>query len=282
MLWDFDFMKDGSSTAHKIRSLVKEFQRLTYSILQQSVVSYNSPCISLLHQSPNEGGMTKKRGEKRPKVDYRHRWPTQQTLVESRISIKSRRIKRHWKLRVGWLNHLVRRASPEPGMSTHPYDTGVCWQGSGSRSTPTLTGTSSLTDDGGTCLTMFTRSLHTPHVKSVRTPIPRPSHNVEEPREEPRPDTPKTSIQLRRFLITPRNSPFPRARTASPFDIDKPAVKSTKHKVQTPAPLPEAERPVVKGPKSFPANINCPVKRMLRHRSLDLHDRSHLNLVSHY
>ncbi|KAI1309223.1 hypothetical protein F5Y03DRAFT_393053 [Xylaria venustula] len=94
-------------------------------------------------------GMTK-RAKVKSKIDYRHRWPTQQTLVESRPARRTLGLKRRWdKLHAGWQRRLKRRSSREPGKSTHPYDTGLGEQrsDSGSASTPT----SASTEDGQRC-----------------------------------------------------------------------------------------------------------------------------------
>lgn len=82
--------------------------------------------------------MKKKRAKKKPNVDYRYRWPTQQTLVESRVSMETSRSECRWKFCARRLRQLRRMWSPGPGKSTHPYDTGIgepesVW-GSGSRS----------------------------------------------------------------------------------------------------------------------------------------------------
>ncbi|KAI1131127.1 hypothetical protein F5Y10DRAFT_287880 [Nemania abortiva] len=205
--------------------------------------------------------MRRKWAKTKPNVDYRHRWPTQQTLVDSRVSMMTRRSRRRWKLHVGWSHWLKKTQNSEPGKSTHPYDTGVGGQESDSESIP-----SSTSSPSRLCLTMFTRTQHT-RTLSSRTPAPRPSRD----REEPRPDTPKTPVPLRRFLTTPRNSPCPGARTDSPFDSDKPTVKSTKlmHRVETPAPPPEAERPVAKSLRMLSAKLMYLTKNIFRRRSLD-------------
>ncbi|KAI1644593.1 uncharacterized protein F4817DRAFT_367366 [Daldinia loculata] len=73
-------------------------------------------------------------------VDYRHRWPTQQTLYESRElregeakdKPKSRRVKALEAVSIPllWINMKIEirdsiSANTKPGKSTHPYDTGV-------------------------------------------------------------------------------------------------------------------------------------------------------------
>ncbi|KAI0878660.1 hypothetical protein GGS24DRAFT_369522 [Hypoxylon argillaceum] len=204
--------------------------------------------------------MKQKRVKIKPRVDYRRRWPTQQTLVESRVSIKPGRPKRHWKFGAGWPWWLKKKPALEPGKSTHPYDTGVGEEESSSESSSEST--SALGDDDQSCLSMLTRM---PHACSSRTPVPKFSHV----KEEPTLDTPRPSIQLLRFLTTPKNSPFPRTRTDSPFDFDKRSVKSTRLREQTPAPPPKADRPDVKEPKTQSAKLKYLAKTIFRRRSLD-------------
>ncbi|KAI1742874.1 hypothetical protein F4680DRAFT_471785 [Xylaria scruposa] len=102
----------------------------------------------------------KRRAKQR--IDYRHRWPTQQTLIESRMSVDAPRSKRRWKSGVGLLRRLKRRSSPEPGKSTHPYDTGVGEQGSGSGLISSSNSTSEARGNNLGCWTMFTRTPPTP------------------------------------------------------------------------------------------------------------------------
>lgn len=80
----------------------------------------------------------------RPNIDYHHRWPTTQTLVESQNSLDTVTSRRGWKLnpRAEWLKLLEKtKGSPKPGKSTHPYDTGVDEWVSDSESASTTTAT---------------------------------------------------------------------------------------------------------------------------------------------
>ncbi|KAI0553177.1 hypothetical protein F4679DRAFT_580847 [Xylaria curta] len=113
-----------------------------------------------------EPGKIKRRVKHR--VDYRHRWPTQQTLIESRVSMDGPRSKRPWKSGVELLRRLKRRSSPEPGKSTHPYDTGVGEQGSGSGPSSS----SNPTDDGLGCWKRVT------HMPPNTPPLPAPPSPV--------------------------------------------------------------------------------------------------------
>ncbi|KAI0864052.1 hypothetical protein F4860DRAFT_511423 [Xylaria cubensis] len=147
------------------------------------------------------------------KVDYRHRWPTQQTLIESRVSVDASRSKWRWQSGVELLRRLKRRSSPEPGKSTHPYDTGISRQGSGSDSTSSPSSTSQAWGDGLGCWKMFTHPPTPPPAAPSPAPIPKFSHI----RDETRSETSKTPVQYLRLLA----NPFPRSRTATPSDFDK-------------------------------------------------------------
>ncbi|KAI0535466.1 hypothetical protein GGR58DRAFT_442751 [Xylaria digitata] len=200
-----------------------------------------------------------KRAKVKPKVDYRHRWPTTQTLVDSRVSLTTLRSKWRWKFRVGWLRRLGRKAPPGPGKSTHPYDTGIgegSGSGSGSRPTPTLN------DDGQGCWKLFTR---VPYAPSSPAPVPKLSQT----KEEPRPETPKTPVQFLRYLTNPKKSPLPRPRTASSFDCDKPTVKCTKCTVQTPDLRPKATSAATKRPNAPSRKFKSFMKNVFRRRSSD-------------
>jgi hypothetical protein len=97
-------------------------------------------------------------------VDYRHRWPTQLTLVESHDSSQAPRFKRRKKFEALWLQRLKRTAHHEPGKSTHPYDTGVSEWGAGSGPTSrsaSRTSTIEVPDDGKRWWELFTRRPQT-------------------------------------------------------------------------------------------------------------------------
>ncbi|KAI0405152.1 hypothetical protein F4802DRAFT_204085 [Xylaria palmicola] len=218
------------------------------------------------HPPKRADGM-RKRGKVKPRVDYRHRWPTQQTLIESRASLEAPTFEWQWRLRfrADWLRRLARRSSPEPGKSTHPYDTGV--GGRESDSDPGSRSLSPVADPG-----CWRRLTCTPRVPTPPPPVPKFSHV----REEPRPETPKTPIQFLRHLATPRKSPFPRSRTSTPLDADKPPIKFTRSRVQTPAPAPAPPpppvvRPVVKAPKTLSARLRSLLKNMSRWQRPEKH-----------
>ncbi|KAI0453011.1 hypothetical protein F5B21DRAFT_505738 [Xylaria acuta] len=198
------------------------------------------------------------------KVDYRYRWPTQQTLVESRVSVDPPRSTRRWKPGVGWLRRLKRRPSPEPGKSTHPYDTGVGEQGSDSGASSTST--SEAWDGGLGCWKLFARMPPTPPPPAP--PSPPPVLRFSHIKDETRPETPKTPVQYLRLLASPRKPPFPRSRTATPSDFDKATLKSTRSRIQTPAPPPKVSQPVVTSPKTSSARFEFFVKNILRWQSL--------------
>ncbi|KAI1758024.1 hypothetical protein F4782DRAFT_524720 [Xylaria castorea] len=198
------------------------------------------------------------------RVDYRYRWPTQQTLIESRVSVNPPRSKRRWKPGVGLLRRLKRRSSPEPGKSTHPYDTGIGGQGSGS--SPSPNSTSETWADSPRCWKMFTRMPPTPPPPPA-LPSPAPIPKFSHIRDETRPETPKTPVQYLRLLASTRKSPFPRSRTATPSDFDKATVKSTRSRIQTPAPPPMASQPVVNSPKTLWGRFGSIVKNMFRRRT---------------
>ncbi|KAI0908850.1 hypothetical protein F4823DRAFT_597056, partial [Ustulina deusta] len=201
-----------------------------------------------------------KRAKVKPKVDYRYRWPTQQTLVESRVSLETPRLKWRWKFRVtGWLRRLKRRSSPEPGKSTHPYDTGLGERGShsGSGSSPIST----LTQDGQRRRKLLSRMPHT-------APSPAPVPKISLIKEEPRPETPvKTPVQLLRLLTSPRKSPLPRSRNATPFDFDKATVRFTNSRAQAQDLQPKAARPVAKTPDMPSTKFKSFVRRIFKRGS---------------
>ncbi|KAI0428446.1 hypothetical protein F5Y09DRAFT_287279 [Xylaria sp. FL1042] len=198
-----------------------------------------------------------KRVKVKPKIDYRHRWPTQQTLVESRVSVGPSRFKRRWKLHVGWLRQrLKRRSSPKPGKSTHPYDTGLGESDSGSGSTSTST-----TQDDQRCWRLFAR---TPHPAS---PSPVPVPKISFIKAELRPETPKTPVQLLRLLTNPRKSPFPGSRNSIPFDCDKATVRCTNSRVQAQDLQPQAARPVAKSTKMLSSKFKSFARKLFKHRN---------------
>ncbi|GAW13828.1 hypothetical protein ANO14919_032180 [Xylariales sp. No.14919] len=199
--------------------------------------------------------MAQRAKKAKQKVDYRHRWPTQQTLVDSRASLPTLRFKWRWGFRVGWLRRLKRRSSPEPGKSTHPYDTGVGERGGDSGSGSGFA--SMVNEDGQGCLGLFSRMSQPP---TSPAPVPKFSHIKE------RPETPKTPVQFLRHLTSPKKSPLPRPRTASSFDCDKPTVKCTKCTVQTPDLPPKVAGPVAKRPKVLSVKFKSWVKNVFRRR----------------
>ncbi|KAI2633431.1 hypothetical protein GGS21DRAFT_134909 [Xylaria nigripes] len=156
----------------------------------------------------------------KPKVnfDYRDRWPTQQTLVESHVSQENSHCRRRWKfrLRSSWLRCPKLRPSQEPGQSTHPYDTGVDERACDSRSS---SGPTCEDGDGGDQICPFFGLI-----RGIRSPlslISKLPHFREDLQSEMRrPETPKTPIQLLRPSTSYRKSPFPRPRTISPLNID--------------------------------------------------------------
>ncbi|KAI1821465.1 hypothetical protein F4861DRAFT_541947 [Xylaria intraflava] len=129
-------------------------------------------------------------------IDYRHRWPTQQTLVESRESLETQKSGPRWKFRGSWPRWPKRRGCQEPGKSTHPYDTAISERGSepgsGSRAMP------KAASGGRTFCKFFTHA-------SRASPAQEPPRNKEEPQPEP----PKTPIQLLRLS---RKSPPSRSK----------------------------------------------------------------------
>ncbi|KAI0811796.1 hypothetical protein GGR55DRAFT_88898 [Xylaria sp. FL0064] len=183
-----------------------------------------------------------KRTKVKSKIDYRHRWPTQQTLVESRISMGPSRFKWHWEeLQAGWQRQrLQRRASPKPGKSTHPYDTGLGESNSGSGSTSTST---VRTQDDQRRWRRFGR---TPRPAS---PPPAPIPKISLIKAEPRPETPKTPVQLLRLWTNPRRTRLSGSRNSTPFDCDKPTVRCTDSRVQAQDLQQQAAWPVAKRPK---------------------------------
>ncbi|KAI8952965.1 hypothetical protein F4801DRAFT_598831 [Xylaria longipes] len=209
-------------------------------------------------------GRVKRRVKHR--VDYRHRWPTQQTLIESRVSVGPSIFKRRWKKSgIEWVRRLKRRSSPEPGKSTHPYDTGVGEQGSDSGSSSTSTG--DACGDGLGFWKLFTRMSPTPPPPAPplpTTPIPKFSHIKDETRSE----TPKTPVQYLRLRTSSRKSPFPRSRTATPSDFDRATVKSTRSRIQTPALPPMASPPEVESSKTLLDRFENFAKNTFRLRSL--------------
>ncbi|KAI3324437.1 hypothetical protein HD806DRAFT_534739 [Xylariaceae sp. AK1471] len=193
--------------------------------------------------------MGKKRARKPVKanVDYRHRWPTTQTLVESQDSFQTIRSKRRWKSPAEWLQQLKRRESQEPGKSTHPYDTGVGEWENDSVSTSSIT--TVVLDDGQRWYKLFTRKAYTP---SPLQPAPKLSHVRV---ELPRPETPKTPVQFLRLWTGPRLpiSPFPRSRTVSPLDDSKKDSVESRSKSTTQLP-------------ATPRRVLCPLERARNRR----------------
>ncbi|KAI1814255.1 hypothetical protein GGS20DRAFT_549186 [Poronia punctata] len=156
--------------------------------------------------------MAKAKGE-RAYIDYRHRWPTEHTLVESNQSFESQRSKHRHRSFISPLHRLRRRSyTTEPGKSTHPYDTGVGW---GSHGYPMQTVSLNSKAAGGSRkrFKMF-------HHKSS-TPLIPPVSNASHADKDSRPVTPKTPGQLLRFLTGPKSSPSPRSRTVSFLEPDK-------------------------------------------------------------
>ncbi|KAI1112259.1 hypothetical protein F5Y14DRAFT_453236 [Nemania sp. NC0429] len=205
--------------------------------------------------------------KKKTNVDYRYRWPTQQTLVESRVSIQTSRSERRWKLCGRRLRLLRRKSSPGPGKSTHPYDTGIGERReSDSRSSSRSAFTAAeVRGDGRTRWKKLTRTSYT-----TSAPAPAPKYFLA--REEQRPETPKTPIQALRTFVHPhpRSSPFPRSRTATSLDPDKPAVPSTRSKAHVPPPPPaQAGRPVERNPRVPWARLRYFAQGLFRRRSLD-------------
>ncbi|KAI1196694.1 hypothetical protein F5X97DRAFT_304499 [Nemania serpens] len=210
--------------------------------------------------------MKKKRAKKKPNVDYRYRWPTQQTLVESRVSMETSRSECRWKFCARRLRQLRRMWSPGPGKSTHPYDTGIgepesVW-GSGSRS---AFAAAEVRGDGRTG---WKKLIRTSFTSSSPAPVPKLPHT----REKSRPETPKTPIQPLRVFVhsRPRSSPFPRSRTATPLDPDKPAVQSIRYRahVSTPPPA-RVGRSVVNNLRISWGKLQRFVQGRFRRRSLD-------------
>ncbi|KAI0968110.1 hypothetical protein F4678DRAFT_202543 [Xylaria arbuscula] len=202
----------------------------------------------------------RKRAKVKSKIDYRRRWPTQQTLVESRPARRTFGLKRRWeKLHVGLKRRLKKRSSREPGKSTHPYDTGLGEQGndSGSTSTPT----SASTEDGQRCWRLPGRIPRSP---SPPAPVPK----IALIKAESRPETPKTPVQLLRILTGPRRSPLPSSRNTTPFDSDKPAVRCTHSRAQVQDLQPKTSQPVVKTPKALPNKFKW-CMRIFKLRSSD-------------
>ncbi|KAI0483708.1 hypothetical protein F4859DRAFT_512353 [Xylaria cf. heliscus] len=216
----------------------------------------------------------RKREKAKHRVDYRHRWPTQQTLIESRMSVDTPRSKwRCEKSGVEWLRRLKSRSCPEPGKSTHPYDTGVGEQESDSGSSSTSA--SEVGGDGLQCWKLFTRIPHTPPPPappSPATPSPAPAPKISHMKDETRPETPKTPVQYLRLLANSRKSPFPRSRTATPSDFDNATVKSTRSGVQT-LVLPPTEsqpilEPMAESPKTLSEKIESFLKNIFKRRGL--------------
>ncbi|KAI1164016.1 hypothetical protein F5B18DRAFT_651136 [Nemania serpens] len=210
--------------------------------------------------------MKKKRAKKKPNVDYRYRWPTQQTLVESQASMETSRSECRWNFSVRRLRLLRRKSSPGPGKSTHPYDTGVGERDSDSvSSSRSASATAEARGDGQTCWKKLIRASYT---SSSLAPAPKFTHT----REKSRPETPKTPIQPLRIFVhpPPRSSPFPRSRTATPLDLDKPTVQSTRSKAHVSAP-PQAQagRPVAKKARMSCGRLQYFVQSLFRRRSLD-------------
>ncbi|KAI1429713.1 hypothetical protein F5Y12DRAFT_709714 [Xylaria sp. FL1777] len=197
----------------------------------------------------------------KPKVDYRHRWPTQQTLVESRVSLEHSRLGRRWKFHLGWLRRLKRRSSPGPGKSTHPYDTGLGEQGSDSGPGPGSRSVASSTHNNQGCWKLISRI---PHATSPPAPVPKVSLT----KPEPRPETPKTPVQFLRLLTSPRKSPLPPSRNATPFDCDKAAVRYryTNAGIQTQDLQPEIVRPIAQSPNKLSTKIKSFPRRIFRRR----------------
>ncbi|KAI8625902.1 hypothetical protein F5Y19DRAFT_478982 [Xylariaceae sp. FL1651] len=176
-----------------------------------------------------------KRRRVKAHVDYRHRWPTQQTLVDSQISFKRPRSKLRQKFKAVLRRRLKREAPHEPGKSTHPYDTGIIPRGRDSESASSTSSSTTIRDpeNGKKWWKLPNRKPRVP------SPLPIPQVPLTpQIKEEPRPETPKSPVQLFRFLASPRKSPFPRSRTASPFDLDNDGAKSVKSTPQPPAPPP--------------------------------------------
>ncbi|KAI1276998.1 hypothetical protein F5Y07DRAFT_398888 [Xylaria sp. FL0933] len=204
-----------------------------------------------------------KRMKVKPKFDYRHRWPTQQTLVESRLSVGPSRFKWPWEeLQAGWQRQwLQRRASPKPGKSTHPYDTGLGERNSRSGSTSTSTSTVTTQDDQR----RWGRFGRTPRPTS---PSPAPVPKISLIKAEPRPETPKTPVQLLRLWTNPRRTRLSGSRNSTPFDCDKPTVRCTDSRVQAQDLQQQAARPVAKSPKmfSFSSKFRSFVRRTFKRR----------------
>ncbi|GAW26117.1 hypothetical protein SAMD00023353_2101310 [Rosellinia necatrix] len=203
----------------------------------------------------------------RSKIDYRHRWPTQQTLVESRISVETPISKWREKLRAPGAFRFKKRWSPEPGKSTHPYDTGLCEQATDSSPSSSSSSASMLAGDGNRCWDMISRGLRN---GSSPASTPKVIHASEGSRSEP----PSTPAQFLRLLASPRKSPFPRSRTASSFDYDKATVKSTGSRTHTPALRPVARlvprsvsRPVPR-PALRPSTASRPTVKRSKHKKL--------------
>ncbi|KAI1369742.1 hypothetical protein F5Y08DRAFT_334097 [Xylaria arbuscula] len=203
-----------------------------------------------------------KRMKNKPNIDYRHRWPTQQTLVESRATLIPR-FKWRWKTRTRWLRRrLARRPAPKPpGKSTHPYDTGLGDSGDDdSRSGSAVIGPP-LTQGDQKCFKLFNR---TPQAAPPPTPV---IPKISLIKEEPRPETPKTPVQLLRQHLnrrTKKSSPLPRSRNATPIvDSDKPAIRCSNCRVPVhDLELPKTARPAAKNPKRLSTKIRSIAQKM--------------------
>lgn len=188
-----------------------------------------------------------KRTKVKSNVDYRLRWPTQQTLVESWISVESPISKWRHKLHTEWLPRLKKRSPSEPGKSTHPYDTGVVDRRSNSESSSRSSST--LVRDARRCWRLFARA---PHVPSSPVHTPKPPRIAE---GQPRQELPGTPTQYLRLLTTPIKSPLSRRQaTSSPFGSEKAAVKSARVRIPTPTPTPTPT------PPAPPPTVNCPIE----------------------
>ncbi|KAI0201609.1 hypothetical protein F4808DRAFT_424519 [Astrocystis sublimbata] len=177
------------------------------------------------------GKRDKSRRRRKPNVDYRHRWPTQQTLIESGVLVDSPRFKWRWKPSGRWLRRLGRSSSSEPGKSTHPYDTGV--GAHESESEPSLRIPSPAGDNDRRRWKPFARVASAPPPPA---PTPASALKISHDREESGSETLYSPIQHLRQLANYRKSPMIQSPTPAPAEFDKATLKSTESRVQTPPP----------------------------------------------
>ncbi|KAI1437083.1 hypothetical protein GGR50DRAFT_692579 [Xylaria sp. CBS 124048] len=203
-------------------------------------------------------------------VDYRDRWPTQLTLIESRASLEKSRVNLRWGFGGQWLN---RKSSREPGKSTHPYDTAV-------EDPRNSLGPNSISVSGGSggrhiLCKLFTRISRASSPPLVRNMFSRWARVIadqcqaaQEPPREPRAEPPKTPIQFLRLWTNSARSSFRRRQTVSPFDFNKEAGRAKPTETSVPpsiAPESFAERRkrLSSKLKSFVESI-CPWRRRAR------------------